>query len=123
MTILPRPSRSSRTTGKPFGKGYQLNDILRVASETTPPTVNDASAFIGKVASIDLPSTAERGACVYVGEKMASITAKMESGQSATFKNISKGSFMPLLVKQITTATPDGGSAGVISDNDIIALY
>ena len=54
---------------------------------------------------------------------MASITAKMESGESATFKNILAGAFMPILVKQITTATPDGGSAGVISDNDIIALY
>ena len=107
-------------TAKPFGKGYQLNNILRVASETTPPTVNDASAFIGKVASIDLPSTAERGACIYIGEKMASIVAKMESGKSATFKNISKGSFMPLLVKQITAATRDGGS---LDDNDIIALY
>ena len=45
----------------------------------------------------------------------------MESGQSATFKNISAGSFMPILVKQITAATPDGG--GNLDDNDIIALY
>ena len=106
---------------KPFGKAYTVGFQVQPATETY--TTSDPSAFIGKVASIDLPSTAERGACVYVGEKMASITAKMESGQSATFKNIAKGSFMPILVKQITTATPDGGSAGVISDNDIIALY
>ena len=109
------------TTAKPFGKGYVIADKVQPATETY--TTSDPSAFIGKVASIDLPSTAERGACIYIGIKMASITAKMESGQSATFKNISAGSFMPLLVKQITTATPDGGSAGVISDNDIIALY
>ena len=81
------------------------------------------SAFIGKVASIDLPSTTERGACIYIGNKMATLAVKMESGESATFKNILAGAFMPILVKQITTATPDGGSAGVISDNDIIALY
>ena len=104
---------------KPFGKAYTVGFQVQPATETYAAP----DAFIGKVASIDLPSTAERGACIYIGEKMASITAKMESGQSATFKNISKGSFMPLLVKQITTATPDGGSAGVISDNDIIALY
>ena len=70
-----------------------------------------------------LSSTTQRGACLYIGEKMTSVTAKMESGELATFKNIQAGSFMPLLVTQITTATPDGGLVGVISDNDIIALY
>ena len=106
------------TTAKPFGKGYVIADKVQPATETY--TTSDPSAFIGKVASIDLPSTAERGACIYIGEKMASIVAKMESGQSATFKNIAKGSFMPILVKQITAATRDGGS---LDDNDIIALY
>ena len=109
------------TTSTPFGKGYALDNKVQPATETY--TTSDPSAFIGKVASIDLANTSDRGACIYVGEKMASITAKMESGLEATFKNIAKGSFMPILVKQITTATPDGGSAGVISDNDIIALY
>ena len=51
---------------------------------------------------------------------MASIVAKMESGKSATFKNISAGSFMPILVKEITAATPDSGT---LADNDVIALY
>ena len=102
---------------KPFGKAYTVGFQVQPATETYAAP----DAFIGKVASIDLPSTAERGACVYVGEKMASITAKMESGQSATFKNIAKGSFMPILVKQITGATPDSGSN--LDDNDIVALY
>ena len=108
-------------TAKPYGKGYVIGDKVQPATETY--TTTDPSAFIGDVSSIDLPSTTERGACLYIGEKMTSVTAKMESGELATFKNISAGSFMPLLVTQITTATPDGGSAGVISDNDIIALY
>ena len=106
---------------KPFGKGYTVGFQAQPATETY--STSTPSAFIGSVASIDLPSTTERGACVYIGTKMASITAKMESGESATFKNILAGAFMPILVKQITTATPDGGNAGVISDNDIIALY
>ena len=107
--------------GKPFGAGYSLDNNVQPGVETFSNSL--PSAFIGKVASIDLPSTTERGACIYIGNKMATLAVKMESGESATFKNILAGAFMPILVKQITTATPDGGSAGVISDNDIIALY
>jgi len=105
-------------TAKPYGKGYVIGDKVQPATETY--TTTDPSAFIGDVSSIDLPSTTERGACLYVGIKMASIVAKMESGKSATFKGIAAGSFMPVLVKEITAATPDSGS---LADNDIIALY
>ena len=108
--------------GKPFGAGYSLNDKVQPGTETYDIT-SDPSAFIGSVSSIDLASTDQRGACIYVGVKMTSITAKMESGVTAVFQGVAAGSFMPILVKQITTATPDGGSAGVISDNDILALY
>ena len=52
---------------KPFGKAYTVGFQVQPATETYAAP----DAFIGKVASIDLPSTAERGACVYVGEKMA----------------------------------------------------
>jgi len=109
------------TTDKPFGKGYELADKVQPGTETF--LLPDPSAFIGSVSSIDLASTDQRGACIYVGVKMSSMTAKMESGKLATFKDVAAGSFMPILVKQITTATPDGGSAGVINDNDIVALY
>ena len=44
----------------------------------------------------------------------------MESGESATFKSINAGAFMPVLVKEITAAVADSGS---LQDNDIIALY
>ena len=107
--------------GKPFGKAYTVGFKVQPGTETY--STSDPSAFIGSVSSIDLASTDQRGACIYVGVKMSSMTAKMESGKLATFKDVAAGSFMPILVKQITTATPDGGSAGVISDNDIIALY
>ena len=107
--------------GKPFGKAYTVGFKVQPGTETY--STSEPSAFIGSVSSIDLASTDQRGACIYVGVKMSSMTAKMESGKLATFKDVAAGSFMPILVKQITTATPDGGSAGVISDNDIIALY
>ena len=45
----------------------------------------------------------------------------MESGESATFQNILAGAFMPILIKEVTTATLEGGSAA--GDNDVIALY
>jgi len=105
-------------TAQPYGRGYVIGDKVQPATETY--TTTDPSAFIGDVSSIDLPSTTERGACLYIGIKMASIVAKMESGKSATFKGISAGSFMPVLVKEITAATPDSGA---LADNDIIALY
>ena len=107
--------------GKPFGKAYTVGFKVQPFTETY--STSAPSAFIGSVASIDLASTNERGACIYVGVKMSSMTAKMESGKLATFKDVSAGSFMPILVKQITTATPDGGTAGVINDSDIVALY
>jgi len=107
---------------KPFGKGYVIGDKVQPGTETYDIT-SDPSAFIGDVASIDLASTNERGSCIYVGVKMTSMTAKMESKKIAIFKDIAAGSFMPVLVTQIVTATPEGGTAGVISDNDIVALY
>jgi len=107
--------------GKPFGKAYTVGFKVQPFAETY--STSAPSAFIGSVANIDLASTNERGACIYVGVKMSSMTAKMESGKLATFKDVSAGSFMPILVKQITTATPDGGTAGVINDSDIVALY
>lgn len=67
-----------------------------------------------------LPNTSQRGACLYIGIKMASITVKMESGSSATFKGITAGSFLPVLVTEVSSATVDSGN---VADNDVIALY
>ena len=104
---------------KPFGKGYTVGFQAQPANETFNTSL--PSAFIGSVASIDLPSTTERGACVYIGNKMATLAVKMESGKSATFQNILAGAFMPILIKEVTTATLEGGTDA--GDNDVIALY
>ena len=107
-----------QASAKPFGKGYIVgNKVESVVA--APPSA--ASGFDGDVASIDLPSTTERGACIYIGNKMATLTVKMESGESATFKNILAGAFMPILIKEVTTATLEGGTDA--GDNDVIALY
>jgi len=107
-----------QNTAKPFGAGYSLGNNVQPGVETFSNSL--PSAFIGKVANIDLPGTDQRGACLYIGSKMTSVTAKMESGESATFKSINAGAFMPVLVKEITAAVADSGS---LQDNDIIALY
>ncbi len=67
-----------------------------------------------------LPRTSQRGACLYAGVKIASITVKMESGKTAIFKGVQSGSFMPVLVTEVTSVTVDSGN---VSDNDLIALY
>tara|TARA_R100000231_G_scaffold139256_1_gene119827 strand:+ start:1039 stop:1950 length:912 start_codon:yes stop_codon:yes gene_type:complete len=104
---------------KPFGKGYAVGNMVQSIVAIPPSAVS--GGFNGNVASIDLPSTTERGACIYIGNKMATLTVKMESGESATFQNILAGAFMPILIKEVTTATLEGGSAA--GDNDVIALY
>ena len=101
----------------PFGKGYAVGNMVQSVVAAPP---HSSSGFNGNVASTDLPSTDQRGACLYIGSKMTSITAKMESGKSVTFKGINAGSFMPVLVKEVTAAVPDSGP---VQDNDIIALY
>jgi len=107
------------TTAKPFGKGYVIGNKVQPATETY--STSAPSAFIGEVANIDLASTSDRGACIYVGVKMASMSVKMESGIDATFKGISAGSFMPILVKEIVEVTTDSGDP--LDNNDIVSLY
>lgn len=68
-----------------------------------------------------IPGTSDRGVCLFVGVKMSTITVTMESGNSAVFKGVAAGAFMPVLVTSVTAATPDGGAS--LSDNDIVVLY
>lgn len=67
-----------------------------------------------------IPNTSDRGVCLFVGVKMASITVTMESGNSVVFKGVAAGAFMPVLVTSVTAATPDSGA---LADNDIVVLY
>ena len=68
-----------------------------------------------------IPNTSDRGACLYVGVKMATLEVTMESGSTAVvFKGVNAGSFLPILVTSVTAATPDSGA---LADNDIVVLY
>jgi len=106
---------------KPFGKGYTIGEQVQTSSESF--NTDSPSAFIFKVASIDLSSTMDRGACLYVAEKLATLELKTESDEYVTFKNIPAGTFMPVLAKEIKTATLDRDGNPTIGDNDVIALY
>ena len=73
----------------------------------------------GTLTTTTIAGTERRGVCLYVGAAMTSMTVTMESGNSATFKGVTAGSFLPILVTAVTAAT---GSAA-LADNDILALY
>lgn len=94
------------------GAGYFIGDSLTVVGTTSV----DGSGFTCDVSNIDIPNTQKRGCCLYVGASagLTSLTAVMESGNTATFKTISAGTILPFLVKRITTT---------LDTNDVIALY
>ena len=80
---------------------------------------HDAVA-ISAASNTAIAGTSERGCCLYVGVAMTSITVTMESGNSATFKGVTAGSFLPILVTHVTAATPASGN---YASGDIVALY
>jgi len=67
--------------------------------------------------TVDIPGTDTRGVCIYIGSIAGGTDIKviMESGNPVTFKGLSAGSFLPILVTRVlatgTTAT------------EILALY
>jgi hypothetical protein len=94
------------------GTPYVEGETITIAGGTSSATFS---------CSKNLSNVSQRGACLYIGVKMASITVELESGaRSVVFKGVNAGSFFPTLVTKVVTATADSGN---ISDNDIIALY
>ena len=94
------------------GSGYVVGDNLTQAIVTP----SGGSGFTCTVSNIDIPNTQKRGCCVYVGAAagLTSLTVVMESGNTATFKTISGGTILPILIKRVTST---------IATNDVIALY
>ena len=123
------------TTGIGSGSGLTV-DINVVSGSITEVLVADygnASYVEGETLTIStgganatfkcykaLPNTNQRGACLFSGVKMASITVVMESGKEIVFKGVAAGAFLPVLVKEVKSITVDSGN---VSDNDLIALY
>ena len=102
-----------------MAKGVQGNQAAQARM-----FAHDAVSLVtggGNLNTSTITGTDDRGVCLYIGVKMASIVVTMESGNSATFKGVNAGSFLPILVTAVTAATVDG--SGSLADNDIIALY
>ena len=89
------------------GSGYTVGDTITIRTGGANATFT--------ISNIDIPNTQKRGACVYVGAAIASLVVEMESGNTATFKSVSAGSILPLLVKRVVS--------GISASNDVIALY
>ena len=53
--------------------------------------------------TVDLDDVDNRGACIYVGDVSvgADIKVTMESGSEVTFKGVTAGSFLPILVTRV----------------------
>lgn len=88
------------------GSGYAIGDNL------TDPGAGVA-AFT--VTNIDIPHTANRGACVYIGNGGGNITVIMESGSEVTFANVVSGQFLPILIKKLVSVS------GTVAN--VLALY
>ena len=114
------------TTANNLGVGYVVGDALTQAATTSAA----GTGFTCTVTNIDIPNTQEAGCCLYfspAAAAAANITIIMEGGtydgsagdgypasDVKTFTLVPVGTFMPVLVKQITSATVA---------NDILALY
>ena len=94
------------------GSGYAVGNNLTQSGASSPA---GGLGFTCTVSNIDIPNTQKRGACIYVGAGIASLVVVMESGNTATFKSVSAGSILPLLIKRVVS--------GISVANDVIALY
>ena len=75
------------------------------------------AVVVTKSDTVDIPNTSERGCCLYIGDVSAGADVKvtMESGNEATFKGVTAGSFLPVLVTRVHST---GTTAA-----EILALY
>lgn len=71
----------------------------------------------GYTLGTDIPNTSNIGVCLYVGVAN-DITVKMEGGSTVQFKGVTAGSFLPVLVTQVTAV----GTA-LTGPGELIALY
>jgi hypothetical protein len=115
------------TTVTNLGVGYRVGDSLTQAGTTSVA----GTGFECDITNIDIPNTQEAGCCLYFSPAAAlpvTFSVIMEAGRYdgsngdgypasdvRTFQLIPVGSFMPVLVKQITTV--------IAAPGDILALY
>ena len=112
-------SFASAHPGKNPGDVVDLNGLQQILWPDHCIQDSSGAAFSDTLNTSTITGTESRGVCLYVGAAMTSITVTMESGNSATFKGVTAGSFLPILVTAVTAAT----GAAALADNDILALY
>ena len=61
-----------------------------------------------------IPNTDQRGVCLYIGGQ-GDVEVTMESGTTQVFKNVSAGTFLPILVTHVLS--------GNTTATEILALY
>lgn len=98
-----------------FGKGYVVGNQL------TQTNAVGGQNFTCNVTSVNIPNTQERGCCLYVGDvdtNGANVEVVMEGSNgtdTVVFKNLTSGSFLPILIKRIVPTNTNAG--------EFIALY
>ena len=108
--------------------GGQINklSILNIGSGFTVNTPVNLTGGSGTAATmtpvnIDIPNTSNRGCCLYIGGSGTNGTAvvKLESGNIATFKGLTAGSFCPVLAVELLAT--DGVDTTDVTD--VLSLY
>ena len=105
--------------------------IINPGTANTVPSVltfngPTAGTTTFNVIELGIPSTDERGACIYVGKTGANgtLVVKMESGQVRTFTGVAAGSFLPILVSNVLRQGTDATGATTTTDvDDVLALF
>jgi|TARA_S200002703_G_scaffold143259_1_gene136104 hypothetical protein len=123
----------SGADNRPFGEGYALTGTADQVGTSTP---SGGTGFTATVNNIDLPYTRKRGCCLYVGVACTSIPVLLESGKkytggggnpdssthSVNLQNVTAGSFLPILAKQVT-GVPNISGSGTYAAGQIVAIY
>jgi hypothetical protein len=92
-----------------IGSGYSVDDVVTISGGGANATFT--------ITNVDIPGTENRGVCLYVGDVTTSgsdVEVVMESGNTAMFKGVTAGSFLPVLVTSLTNNT---------TASEILALY
>jgi hypothetical protein len=76
---------------------------------------------VDPVTGLDQTVLMQRGACLYIGVAVTTLTVTMESGNDATFLNIAAGSFLPILVTKIQEALT--APLTPVASGDIVILW
>jgi len=103
--------------------GLSIVNIGSGYTAGTPVNLNGGSGSLATFTptNINIPNTSKRGCCLYIGGAGTNGVAviKMESGNTAVFKGLAAGSFIPVLAVELLTT--DGTDTTDVTD--VLSLY